>query len=303
MILQTNDLTKKYGSAEVVSHLNLNVEERSIYGFLGPNGAGKTTTIRMLLGLLTPSAGEILLFGEKLQRDKKHLLRRIGSLVEVPSVYSHLTGRENLQVVITLLNIPQARIEQVLKLVDLTHDAGRKVQEYSLGMKQRLGIALALLHQPTLLILDEPTNGLDPQGIREMRDFLRMLPKQFNMTIFLSSHLLSEVEQIATHIGILNQGKLIFQDTLTTLQNETKGRISLKVSDSTKAQALLQHCLVPTQDIVHDTQTLMVQVNSEYEIAEMTRRLVEENIDIYAIIPQTLHLEDIFFQYTGRKES
>ncbi len=301
MIIQTDNLTMKYRSTEVVSHLNLSVEEGSIYGFLGPNGAGKTTTIRMLLGLLTPSTGEILLFGEKLRRDNKHLLSHIGSLVEVPSVYSHLTGRENLQVITTLLNIPRTRIEQVLKLVDLIPDAGRKVQEYSLGMKQRLGIALALLHQPALLILDEPTNGLDPQGIREMRDFLRTLPKQFDMTIFLSSHLLSEVEQIATHIGILNQGKLLFQNTLVALQNETKGRISLKVSNFSKAQTLLQHHLVPTQNVVPDTQTLMVQVNSEHEVAEMTRRLVEENIDIYAVIPQTLHLEDIFFQYTERK--
>ncbi len=301
MIIQTNNLTKKYGPTEVVSGLNMNVEEGSIYGFLGPNGAGKTTTIRMLLGLITPSMGEILLFGQKLQHDKKHLLSRIGSLVEVPSVYSHLTGKENLRVVTTLLDLPQARIEQVLKLVDLTHDAGRKVQEYSLGMKQRLGIALALLHQPRLLILDEPTNGLDPQGMREMRDFLLILPEQLGMTIFLSSHLLSEVEQIATHIGILNQGQLLFQNTLAALQNETKGRISLKVSNSSRAKVLLQYHLAPTQNAIHDNQTLMIQVNSEYEIAEVIRHLIEENIDIYAVIPQTLHLEDIFFQYTERK--
>lgn len=302
MIIQTHNLTKKYGTAEAVSHLHLTVEERSIYGFLGPNGAGKTTTIRMMLGLIRPSQGEVLLFGRNLQRDKKEALSQIGSLVETPSLYLHLTARENLRVATTLLHLPQGRIEEVLKLVHLIQDADRKVKEYSLGMKQRLGIALALIHQPRLLILDEPTNGLDPQGIREMREFLRTLPEQLGITIFLSSHLLSEVEQIATHIGIINHGKLIFQNTLKTLQDQTKHLLAFTVGNPQRARLLLQQRLVTTHNPVQDDHTLLVRVHSEREIPEITRRLVMEGIDIYSVIPQTLRLEDLFFHYTDNEE-
>jgi lantibiotic transport system ATP-binding protein len=299
MTIQTYNITKKYGSIEAVSLLNLTVEEGSIYGFLGPNGAGKTTTIRLLLGLLVPSAGEVMLFGQKLRRGNRHLMSKVGSLVETPSLYLHLTGRENLQVVTTLLQLPQERIAQVLDLVELAQDANRKVSEYSLGMKQRLGIALALIHQPKLLILDEPTNGLDPQGIREMREFLRSLPQRFGITVFLSSHLLSEVEQIATHIGIINHGKLLFQGTLQALQDQTRNLIAFTVDDPQKARDLLQPHLVSNPNAVQDDNTLVVRVDSDKEVPEITRRLVLEHIDIYAIVPQTLHLEDIFFQYTG----
>jgi len=301
MIIQTENLTKKFKSTEAVSLLNLTVEEGSIYGFLGPNGAGKTTTIRLLLGLIAPSAGEVLLFGQRLQRDKRQVLRNIGSLVETPSLYPHLTGKENLQVVTTLLDLPQERIGQVLQLVDLAQDAHRKVSEYSLGMKQRLGIALALVHQPRLLILDEPTNGLDPQGIREMREFLRTLPEKLSITVFLSSHLLSEVEQIATHIGIINRGKLIFQNTLSALQDQTRNLIAFQVSNPQKARALLQQHIVPNQNATQDDHTVLIRVNSENEVSEVTKRLVWEDIDIYAVIPQTLHLEDLFFHYTGKE--
>ncbi len=303
MTIQTYNLTKKYGSVEAVSLLNLTVEEGSIYGFLGPNGAGKTTTIRLLLGLLAPSAGEVMLFGQKLRRGNRQLMSKVGSLVETPSLYLHLTGRENLQVVTTLLQLPQGHIAQVLDLVELAQDANRKVSEYSLGMKQRLGIALALIHQPKLLILDEPTNGLDPQGIREMREFLRSLPQRFGITVFLSSHLLSEVEQIATHIGIINHGKLLFQGTLQALQDQTRNLIAFTVNDPQKARDLLQPHLVPNPDVAQDDNTLVVRVNSDKEVPEITRRLVLEHIDIYAIVPQTLHLEDIFFQYTHNNEN
>ena len=302
MIVETHGLTKKYGSTDVVSLLNLAVEERSIYGFLGPNGAGKTTTIRMLLGLITPSEGEILLFGRSLHTDKRHILHQVGSLVESPSLYEHLTARENLRVATALLRLPPERIEYVLQTVDLTRDARRRVSEFSQGMKQRLGIALALLHQPRLLILDEPLNGLDPQGIREMRTFLHSLPQQFDVTVFLSSHLLNEVELIATHIGILNQGKLLFQNTLEALQDETKNLVSFKVDNQEKARELLLQRLVSGAASEQDTQRVVVHVRSEQEISEMTRRLVEEGIAIYAVTPQTLHLEDLFFKYAGRKE-
>lgn len=303
MIVETHGLTKKYGSTDVVSLLNLAVEERSIYGFLGPNGAGKTTTIRMLLGLITPSEGEILLFGRSLHTDKRQILHQIGSLVESPSLYEHLTARENLRVATTLLQLPPERIEYALHIVDLTRDAKRRVSEFSQGMKQRLGIALALLHQPKLLILDEPLNGLDPQGIREMRTFLHALPEQSDVTVFLSSHLLNEVELIATHIGILNQGKLLFQNTLEALQGETKNLVSFKVDNQEKARELLLQRLVSGAASEQDSHMVVVHVRSEQEISEMTKRLVEEGIAVYAVAPQTLHLEDLFFKYAGRKEA
>jgi len=298
MMIETHNLTKTYGPASVVSSLDLRVEEGSIYGFIGPNGAGKTTTIRMLLGLVTPSEGEILLFGRDLGREKEKLLQRVGSLVETPSAYPQLTGRENLRVVATLLRLPRERIDAVLTLVDLAGDADRKVDDYSLGMKQRLGIALALIHEPQLLILDEPTNGLDLQGIREMREFLREMPGKLGITVFLSSHLLGEIELIATHIGIINAGRLIFQGTLAALQGRTKGRVSFTVSDPGKAHTLLRRHLITPQPS-HDGHTLVVRAESDRAVAEMTRRLVEEEIDIYAVVPQTLHLEELFLEYTG----
>lgn len=302
MIIQTDDLTKRFKKNEVVSHLNISVEEKSIYGFLGPNGAGKTTTIKMLLGLITPTQGDIQLFGQSLRQNKKAILKNVGSLAEAPSFYPHLTGRENLQIVTTLLHLPKERIDEVLKLVDLTEPADRRAGTYSLGMKQRLGIALALIHQPKLLVLDEPTNGLDPQGIREMREFLRLLPERFGLTVFLSSHLLSEVEQIATHIGILNHGKLIFQGTLKALQDQTRNLIEFKVSDPQQAQGLLQNYSLASPPALSGDYSLTIRVPSEEEIAVIIRRLVENHIDVYAVVPQTLHLEDFFFHYTHKEE-
>lgn len=301
MIIQTQHLTKRFRSSkEAVSQLSLSVEEGSIYGFLGPNGAGKTTTIRLLLGLITPSEGEVLLFDQPLRRGNKQGLRNIGSLVETPSLYPHMTGRENLQLLAMLLQLPQKRSEEMLQLVELTRDADRKVQEYSLGMKQRLGIAAALVHQPRLLILDEPTNGLDPQGMKEMREFLKNLPEQFGITVFLSSHLLSEIEQIATHIGIINQGKMIFQGTLQALQDQTSNYVALTVSNPQSAQDLLRPYLAEKQEEDADDRTIFVRVSSEKQVAEIIRRLLQENIEVYSAVPKTLHLEELFFLYTSQ---
>jgi len=191
------------------------VPESGIYGFLGLNGAGKTTMIRLLLGLIKADAGSIRMFGQPFGHE---LLRRIGSLVEMPSLYSHLTGRENLEVTRRQIAAPRSRIDHALAVVRLDADADRLVREYSLGMKQRLGLALALLNAPQLLILDEPTNGLDPAGIHEIRELLRGMPREHGITVFLSSHLLSEVEQLAESIGIVHEGKLLFQGSLAQLR-------------------------------------------------------------------------------------
>ncbi|MEW6604916.1 MAG: ATP-binding cassette domain-containing protein [Thermoproteota archaeon] len=221
-VIKTEHLTKELGAIRIIDDVNISVPPNSIYGLLGPNGAGKTTIIRILLGLIRPSHGSVRIFNKELQAARKEILAQIGALVETPSLYPHLTGRENLLVTTTLLGIDANKINDVLEAVDLQYAADRKVEQYSLGMKQRLGLALALINDPKLLILDEPTNGLDPAGVRNTRNFIMKLPEQFGITVMLSSHLLHEVEQVATQIGILNKGKLVFQGDLSTLKETYK---------------------------------------------------------------------------------
>ncbi|UYY77302.1 ATP-binding cassette domain-containing protein [Sphingomonas sp. R1] len=212
--LETRGLTKAFGKAPpAVNSVSLNVPRRAIYGFLGANGAGKTTTLKLVLGLLRADAGNIRLFGQEAARERG----RIGSLIETPSSYDHLTGRENLDITRILWGLEKREIGRVLAIVDLAHAADQRVGSYSLGMRQRLGIARALLGDPRLLILDEPTNGLDPDGIRDMRVLLRRLPEAGDVTLIVSSHLLSEVEQVATHVGLLHQGRLLLESPLDAL--------------------------------------------------------------------------------------
>src|ERR1017187_3360942 len=220
LIIETRHLSKTFGSRTIVSDLNISIEEGSIYGFLGANGAGKTTTMKMLLGLLIPSSGEIAILRKNLFLFKTEILRHVGSMIETPCAYPNLTAKENMRFAATLLNIPKNRIEECLKIVNLNTDANKKVKEYSMGMKQRLGIAISLLNCPKLLILDEPTNGLDPIGIIEMREFIKQLPINLGVTVFISSHLLTEINLMATHVGIIHEGRLIFHDTLEKLKNE-----------------------------------------------------------------------------------
>lgn len=221
-VIKTEHLTKELGAIRIIDDVNISVPKNSIYGLLGPNGAGKTTIIRILLGLIRPSQGSVRIFNKELHAARKEILAQVGALVETPSLYPHLTGRGNLLVTTALLGIEASKINDVLEAVDLRYAADRKVEQYSLGMKQRLGLALALINDPKLLILDEPTNGLDPAGVRNIRNFIMKLPEQFGITVMLSSHLLHEVEQVATQIGILNKGKLLFQGDLNTLKETYK---------------------------------------------------------------------------------
>ena len=219
-IVHTNGLTKRYGDCFSVNNLDMVVFEEKIYGFLGPNGAGKSTTLKMLLGLVHPTQGEIDLFGKRITaKNRLEALKHIGSLIETPSYYGHLTGKENLKIQQMLRGVPKENIDEVLSIVRLQRQASKKVSAYSLGMKQRLGLASALLSFPRLLILDEPTNGLDPAGIQEMRELILSLPKRFGMTVIVSSHLLSEIDQMAEDIGIIAGGKLKFQGSLSALHN------------------------------------------------------------------------------------
>ncbi|MDE5699312.1 MAG: ATP-binding cassette domain-containing protein [Lachnospiraceae bacterium] len=220
-IIETDSLTKGTGSQMRVNHIDLRIPEGCVYGFLGPNGAGKTTTLKLLLGLLKPTAGTITIFGQKMtDKNRLSIMKHTGSLIESPSFYGHLTGLENLQIVAKLKKVPASEITNVLKTVRLYEQRDKKVKQYSLGMKQRLGIAMALLGNPRVLILDEPTNGLDPAGIQEIREFIKELPIIRQMTVLVSSHLLSEMEQMADMVGIINHGRLIFQGTLASLESQ-----------------------------------------------------------------------------------
>ena len=218
-ILETNHLIKKHGTTYRVKDVNLHVPEHSVYGFLGPNGAGKTTTLKLILGLIKPDQGDVYVFGQKVTTTNRlSILRRSGSLIENPGGYGHLTGLENMQIVQKLKGVSEAEIVKALKTVRLYEQRDKKLKNYSLGMRQRLGLAMALLGNPKLLILDEPTNGLDPAGIQEIRELIRSLPQERDMTVIVSSHLLNEVEQMADHVGIIHHGEMLYQGPLPELE-------------------------------------------------------------------------------------
>ena len=220
-ILETNHLSKQSGNTYRVNDLSMAVPENCVYGFLGPNGAGKSTTLKMILGLIHPSHGSIKLFGTVMNSaNRLSILRQTGSLIENPGGYGHLTGLENMQIIQKLKGVNEAEISSALKTVRLYDQRDKKLSNYSLGMKQRLGIAMAILGNPKLLILDEPTNGLDPAGIQEMRQLICSLPKERNMTVIISSHLLSEIEQMADQVGIIHHGRMLYQGTLADLETQ-----------------------------------------------------------------------------------
>ncbi|WP_173918519.1 ABC transporter ATP-binding protein [Halobacillus sp. Marseille-Q1614] len=298
-IIQTNGLVKTFKKTNVVDRVELTIKKGDIYGFLGPNGAGKTTTIRMLLGLMKPSAGSISIFGKDLKTNKIEILKKIGSLVESPSYYEHLSGRENLEALRKILQVPKPRIDQVLAIVRLTKDAKRPVKEYSLGMKQRLGIASALLGEPELLILDEPTNGLDPSGIHEIRELIKSLPEKYGMTIMISSHLLSEVEQMATQVGIISKGQLIYQDSIIRLKNKAKPLVRLRVGNGEAAKRkLFSYGYV----VDFEEDYIFADAGSDEEVSSLVAALVKEKFPVYRVEEQRQSLEDIFLDLTKAEE-
>lgn len=217
-IITTEKLTKKYKKFTSVNKVSLHIKKGSIYGFLGPNGAGKSTTMKMLLGLTAPTSGSFQIDGKQFPNDRLAILKRIGSFIEAPSFYANLTGRENLDIIRRILGLPQNTVEDALDLVGLSQFGDRLAKKYSLGMKQRLGLAGALLGRPPILILDEPTNGLDPSGIHEIRNLIKSLPTFYDCTVLISSHMLSEIELIADDIGILNHGRMLFEGSLDDLK-------------------------------------------------------------------------------------
>ena len=300
-IIETNDLCKQYGNALRVAHLNLDVPEGSVYGFLGPNGAGKSTTLKMILGLVHPTAGNIRVLGKKMDGGNRlAVLRQVGSLIESPSYYGHLTGEENLRIVQTLRGVPEKNIREVLQIVRLDGQRGKKVAHYSLGMKQRLGLAAALLGYPKLLILDEPTNGLDPAGIQEMRELICSLPERFGMTVVVSSHLLSEIDQTADHVAIIREGELVFQDTLEALHGRSRHHLALRTTNNTVAQAILQERSVPCQE---EEGYLILPILSDELAAQLTRLLGARNLGVIRLEERQKSLEDIFLELTGKAAS
>lgn len=299
LAIETEKLTRRFKTQLAVNAINLRVPTAGVYGFLGPNGAGKTTTIRMLLGLIRPDAGDVRLLGASLLTQRQQLMQRTGALVETPSLYGHLSGRENLEVTRRLLNARRELIDRALDIVKLTRDAHRLVREYSLGMRQRIGLALALLNEPELLILDEPTNGLDPAGIHEMRDLIRRLPAEFGITVFLSSHLLSEVEQIASHIGIIHQGRLLFQGSLTELQAQQHEQITVGVTPANEALRFLVAAGWRAQR--RDDGMLVVVAATQTEAADINRLLIAHNLTVFHLALSQTSLEDIFLSLTNER--
>lgn len=299
--IETFTLTKKYGPACAVDNLNLKVPEGSIYGFLGPNGAGKTTTMKLILGLIKPTAGSISLNGiTVIDKNRLDVLAQTGSLIESPSYYGHLTGRENLQIIAMLKNVPDKEIDEVLHIVRMENQQHKKVSHYSLGMKQRLGLACALLGRPNVLLLDEPTNGLDPAGIQEMRELICSLPSQYGMTVLVSSHLLSEIEQIATYTGILNSGKMIFQGELEELQMHSKRELLLRTQDNGAALTLLKERQIACH--LQGGQIVLPDLSDE-RMAGLVALIVQEGIGVLRIEEKQKNLEDIFLSLTGKRGS
>ena len=297
LILKTEALSYFFSSEfKALDGINLRVQQGSIYGFLGPNGAGKTTTLRLLLGILRKQQGTIEIFGKRLGDERLNILKRIGSLIEQPSLYAHLTAKENLEVYRRVYGCSKHRIDEVLNLVGLSYTKNKKTKQFSLGMKQRLSIALALLHQPELLILDEPTNGLDPAGIIEMRELIKTLNKEHGVTLLVPSHILAEVEKMASHVGIIHKGKLLFQGSLSELQQlkNKQSFLELETANNDNALAALQSYAVERKNGL-----LLLPFENNEQAAFINRTLVEKGIDVYRLQPQQNNLEQLFIDITS----
>ena len=301
LAIETIELSRRFGEIKAVNDLNLHVPKGSIYGFLGPNGSGKTTTIRLLLGLLKPNKGNTTIFGLQLQYHKLEILKKIGAMIELPSLYSHLTGWENLEVTRRLINGDKGKISQVLEIVGLTNHANRLVKGYSQGMRQRLGLALALLNDPEILILDEPTNGLDPSGIHEIRNLICALPQKYGITVFLSSHLLSEIEQMATVVGIINSGKLLFEGSVQDLKSQRKGKIVIETNNLEKAKEVLENS--GWAPFITKQGLLEIINDSKENTAKINNILIQNKVDVYSLNYIRPSLEEMFLEITKSNNS
>jgi ABC-2 type transport system ATP-binding protein len=296
MVISTEGLSFNFGNQQVVKSLSLQVPEGSIYGFLGPNGAGKTTTIKLLLNLLKTDQGSIRVFDQDLAKNRISILSQIGSLIEQPAIYLHLTGKENLMNRALLLQLPEQRVDDMLDLVHLSNAANKKAGKYSLGMKQRLGIALALLPDPKLLILDEPTNGLDPNGIIEVRELLIRLVTQYKKTVFVSSHLLAEVERMATHVGIIHKGEMLFQGSIKDLEAISQPQIQIELNDTVDAANFLKKQGLAVTEVNDDQ--IAIPFASKTQMGEINTLLNRNGYTVYSIRRVNKDLEKLFLDIT-----
>ena len=298
-VIETKALCKQYGPHTAVDHVELHVPQGCVYGFIGPNGAGKSTTMKMLLGLIHPSAGRVRLLGQELtEKSRLPLLRQTGSLIESPAGYLHLTAQENLEIVADLKGVPHKDIGRVLDIVHLTQDRNRKVGQYSLGMKQRLGIAMALLGSPKLLILDEPTNGLDPAGIQEMRALIRNMPAATGATVLISSHLLGEMEQMVEQVGIIDHGHILFEGPLTELQRHSRGNVTLRLLDPAKAAPILRANGLTAHS---DSCVVTLPPLRDALLADLVQKLAACGAGVVELTPHTKTLEEIFLSLTSEE--
>ena len=298
-VIETKALCKQYGPHTAVDHVELHVPQGCVYGFIGPNGAGKSTTMKMLLGLIHPTAGRVRLLGQELtEKSRLPLLRQTGSLIESPAGYLHLTAQENLEIVADLKGVPHKDIGRVLDIVHLTQDRNRKVGQYSLGMKQRLGIAMALLGSPKLLILDEPTNGLDPAGIQEMRALIRNMPAATGATVLISSHLLGEMEQMVEQVGIIDHGHILFEGPLTEFQRHSRGNVTLRLLDPAKAAPILRANGLTAHS---DSYVVTLPPLQDALLADLVQKLAACGAGVVELTPRTKTLEEIFLSLTSEE--
>ena len=297
--IETVGLTKIYKGYKAVDNLTIHVPKGKIYGFLGKNGAGKTTTIRMIMGLIKPNSGKIKIFGREIVNDHKWAAMNIGSIVETPGFYENLTAKDNLAVTAELYGVAKRRIEEVLDIVELKNIEKKKVKEFSLGMKQRLGIANALIHSPGILILDEPTNGLDPAGIKEMREFLKKLSIEQGISILISSHILSEIQLLADYIGIIDQGGLIEETDISTVASENQSYLQIEVDKPEEAVELLSY--MKFKYIVEEGK---IKVYCDVEKnAQINHSLVMKGLNVNSLTPMFHSLEERFLTVTSDKSA
>mgnify|MGYP002510988723 FL=1 len=301
-VLKTNHLTKTISGKDIVSDIELHVKKGEIYGFLGPNGAGKTSIMKMITNLWKPTSGTIELFGETVTAKSYEILKRMGSIIEFPTFYEHMTGKENLQIHCEYMNFFDfSSIDNTLDLLDLTDAADKLVKSYSLGMKERLGIARAILCKPELLILDEPTNGLDPAGMKQVRDLLKRLSVEQGITVIISSHILSEIESIADTVGIIHHGKMMKEVSMKDIEEMNQNYIEAAVSDTKKATHILIEQLNLSDFKVVDKDKVRIYDHNA-STREISKAFALNDVEIIAIGKNTETLEDYFLKLTGGEE-
>ena len=292
-VLEVNHINKSFGNKKVLNDVSFAIDEGEILGFIGPNGAGKTTTIKIILGLQSIDSGEVIINGNSITKNFSKAIERVGAIVENPDSYMYLSGRKNLELVANMYdNIPKERIDEVIKLVGLENRIQDKVSKYSLGMRQRLGIAIALLNKPNLLILDEPTNGLDPEGIKELRDLIKNLAKKEKTSILISSHNLSELESFCTDICIIQNGVILDRDSIKTFKKNKDTEYIFEVDDANKASKIIENVRIITD-------TMFGKIIERDKVPELIKKMIKNNIDIYEVRLRELTLEEAFLNKTG----